>query len=105
MGSLILVRFLIGVGEAAALPNFNRAVANWLGPHERGIGIGIAIGGIGIGSAITPPLTAWIMVNFWMANGVFMLPAFWGSSLPRCGFGMPPINPATILMSTSMNLL
>ncbi len=64
MGSLILVRFLIGVGEAAALPNFNRAVANWLGPHERGIGIGIAIGGIGIGSAITPPLTAWIMVNF-----------------------------------------
>ncbi|MBI4400136.1 MAG: MFS transporter [Nitrospirae bacterium] len=64
LGSLILVRFLIGVGEAAALPNFNRAVANWLGPHERGLGIGIAIGGIGIGSALTPPLTAWIMVNF-----------------------------------------
>lgn len=64
LGSLILVRFLIGVGEAAALPNFNRAVANWLGPNERGLGIGIAIGGLGIGSAITPPLTAWIMVNF-----------------------------------------
>lgn len=64
LGSLILVRFLIGVGEAAALPNFNRAVANWLGPHERGLGIGIAIGGIGIGAALTPPLTAWIMVNF-----------------------------------------
>ncbi len=64
LGSLILVRFLIGVGEAAALPNFNRAVANWLGTNERGLGIGIAIGGLGIGSAITPPLTAWIMVNF-----------------------------------------
>ena len=64
LGSLICVRFLIGVGEAAALPNFNRAVANWLGPHERGLGIGIAIGGIGVGSALAPPVTAWLMVNY-----------------------------------------
>ena len=64
LGSLILVRFLVGIGEAAALPNFNRTVANWLAPHERGLGIGIAIGGIGVGSAMTPPITAWIMVNF-----------------------------------------
>ncbi len=64
MGSLMLVRFLIGVGESAALPNFNRAVANWHPPQERGFGIGITIGGIGIGSAITPPITAWIMVNY-----------------------------------------
>jgi len=64
LGSLLLVRFLVGVGEAAALPNFNRTVANWLAPQERGLGIGIAIGGIGIGSAMTPPVTAWIMVNF-----------------------------------------
>jgi len=64
MGSLMLVRFLIGVGESAALPNFNRAVANWHPPQERGLGIGITIGGIGIGSAMTPPITAWIMVNY-----------------------------------------
>jgi ACS family glucarate transporter-like MFS transporter len=64
VGSLMLVRFLVGIGEAAALPNFNRTVANWLAPHERGLGIGIAIGGIGVGSAMTPPVTAWIMVNF-----------------------------------------
>ena len=64
MGSLMLVRFLIGIGESAALPNFNRAVANWHPPQERGLGIGITIGGIGIGSAITPPITAWIMVNY-----------------------------------------
>ena len=64
MGSLMVVRFLIGMGEAAALPNFNRAVANWHPPQERGLGIGITIGGIGIGSALTPPVTAWIMVNY-----------------------------------------
>src|SRR5205809_7515595 len=63
LGSLILIRFLIGVGEAAALPNFNRAVANWFPLRERGLGMGVSIGGIGIGSAITPPLVAWMMVN------------------------------------------
>ncbi len=74
-GSLLLVRFLIGVGEAAALPNFNRTVANWLQPHEQGLGIGITIGGLGVGSALTPPLTAWIMVNYgWQT-------AFWLASL------------------------
>lgn len=78
-GSLMLVRFLIGVGEAAALPNFNRAVANWCGPHERGLGIALAISGIGVGSALTPPLTAWIMVNFgwqtafYLAGGIGIL--------------------------------
>ena len=64
MGSLVVVRFLIGIGEAAALPNFNRSIANWHPPQERGLGIGITIGGIGIGSALTPPVTAWIMVNY-----------------------------------------
>ncbi len=64
MGALILVRFLIGVGEAAALPNFNRAVADWLPRHQRGLGIAVVISGIGLGSAITPPVTAWLMVTY-----------------------------------------
>lgn len=64
VGALACVRFFLGVGEAAALPTFNRAVTDWLPRHERGLGIGIAIGGIGIGAAITPPLTAWVMVNY-----------------------------------------
>jgi ACS family glucarate transporter-like MFS transporter len=83
--SLIIVRFLVGVGEAAALPNFNRTVANWLPAQERGLGIGLAIGGIGIGSALTPPITAWVMVNFgWQtafygsaALGVLVAAAWW----------------------------
>ena len=83
-GSFMCVRFLMGVGEAAALPNFNRAVATWLRPDERGLGIGIAIGGIGIGSAVAPPLTAWIMVNygwqmaFYVAGGIgIAIAALW----------------------------
>ena len=64
LGSLILVRFLIGIGEAAALPNFNRTVADWLPAQERGFGMGVSIGGIGIGASLTPPAVAWIMVNY-----------------------------------------
>lgn len=64
VGALVVVRFLLGMGEAVALPTFNRAVTDWLPSHERGLGIGIAIGGIGVGAAVTPPLTAWIMVNY-----------------------------------------
>jgi MFS transporter, ACS family, glucarate transporter len=64
LGALLMTRFLLGMGEAVALPTFNRAVTDWLPPHERGLGIGIAIGGIGVGAALTPPLTAWIMVNY-----------------------------------------
>lgn len=74
VGALIFVRFLLGVGEAAALPCFNRAVANWMPADARAIGIGIAIGGIGLGSAITPPIAAWVMVN-WHWQTVFYLSA------------------------------
>ena len=74
VGALVIVRFLLGVGESVALPNFNRAVADWMPPGQRGLGIGIAIGGIGIGAAITPPLASWVMVNYhWQS--VFYLSA------------------------------
>ncbi|MFI5303239.1 MAG: MFS transporter [Nitrospiria bacterium] len=63
-GALFIVRFLIGMGEAAALPNFNRTVANWFPPSERGIGVGVSIGGIGVGSALTPPFVTWIMLRY-----------------------------------------
>ncbi|MEX5218693.1 MAG: MFS transporter [Nitrospira sp.] len=76
-GSLLIVRFMLGVGEAVALPNFNRAVADWVPSNRRGLGIGIAIGGIGVGAAITPPLAAWIMVN-WGWQVVFYLCAVLG---------------------------
>ena len=84
VGALMLVRFALGLGEAVALPSFNRAVANWMPPDARGLGIGIAIGGIGLGSAITPPIAAWVMVNwrwqtvFYLSAGLgFLMSAFW----------------------------
>ena len=75
VGALALTRFLLGIGEAVALPTFNRAVTDWLPAHERGLGIGIAIGGIGLGSAITPPITAWIMVNYGWQSAFYLAAA------------------------------
>jgi len=80
VGALALVRGSLGVGEAVALPAFNRVVANWLPVDSRGFGIGIAIGGIGLGSAITPPLAAWVMVN-WGWQTVFYLASLLGLSM------------------------
>lgn len=77
VGALALVRGSLGVGEAVALPSFNRVVANWFPANLRGLGIGIAIGGIGLGSAMTPPLAAWIMVN-WGWQTVFYLASLVG---------------------------
>jgi ACS family glucarate transporter-like MFS transporter len=77
VGSLMLVRFFLGIGEAVALPAFNRAVTNWFPADARGFGIGIAIGGIGLGSAMTPPIAAWVMVN-WGWQTVFYLASLIG---------------------------
>lgn len=64
VGSFAIVRVLIGIGEAAGPPNYNRLVANWVAPGERGLAMGIAAGGSAFGAALTPPLIVWIMVNF-----------------------------------------
>lgn len=77
VGALVTVRFVLGMGEAVALPTFNRTVANWIPDDSRGVGIGVAIGGIGLGSALTPPIAAWVMVN-WGWQTVFYLSALTG---------------------------
>lgn len=59
--SFVIMRFMIGVGEAAALPNSNKIVAYWLGDHRRGIGNSIFLTGVGLGGASAPMLISWIM--------------------------------------------
>jgi ACS family glucarate transporter-like MFS transporter len=102
VGALIVVRFLLGVGEAVALPNFNRAVADWMPPGQRGLGIGVAIGGIGVGAAITPPLASWVMVNYhWQT--VFYLSALIGLAVALlwvlCSRELPAAGDAASLQS------
>lgn len=91
--SFILFRFLVGVGEAPALPSANRLVGLWMAPRERGLGNGIFIAGLGLGSAAAPPLIVWIMehwgwrASFWV-TGLLGLPllllwAYYGAGRPE----------------------
>lgn len=106
LGSLMLTRALLGIGESVALPNFNRAVADWLPAREHALGIGLAIGGIGFGAAVTPPLTAWLMVNFgWqtafyaaaaLGLGVAALWTWYATDHPREHPGVTPAELALI---------
>src|SRR5260370_27828330 len=63
MAAFFLMRLLVGVGEAAALPNCNRTVALWMAPSERGLGNSLFLAGIGVGGAISQPFIATLMVH------------------------------------------
>jgi len=63
---LLLVRVLLGVGEAIIFPASNRLVANWIPPRERGLANGLVFAGVGLGAGIAPPLiTAAIAADGW----------------------------------------
>jgi ACS family glucarate transporter-like MFS transporter len=62
--SFVVVRFLIGVGEAATYPNANKIVAFWMPARERGIATSLILTGNGLGGAVTPMLIAGIMQHW-----------------------------------------
>lgn len=66
-GALLLmigVRFCLGAGEATVYPAGNQLVARWIPQKERGKANGFIFAGVGAGAGLTPPLLAWIIVNF-----------------------------------------
>ncbi|HXN21746.1 MAG TPA: MFS transporter [Candidatus Dormibacteraeota bacterium] len=61
LGSFIIIRFFVGLGEAVALPTYNRVIANWMAPEKRAWASGFVLAGLGMGGAIAPPFIALIM--------------------------------------------
>ncbi len=59
-----LLRFLVGVGEAAAYPCANGIIGDTFSLDRRAFAAGVMFAGIGVGSAITPPFVAWCMLHF-----------------------------------------
>ena len=64
LGSFMVVRFLVGMGEGAAYPDSARAVASWMAPNERAFASGLVLGAIGIGYGLAPPVVSWIMIYY-----------------------------------------
>lgn len=61
--TLLAIRFLLGVSVAGVYPLCARGIANWHPLAERAFAYSLVIAGVSIGSAVTPPIVAWSMVN------------------------------------------
>ena len=62
-GTLIVIRFVLGVTIAGVYPLLARAMAAWQPLTRRAFAYSLVIAGVSIGSAVTPPAVAWLMVR------------------------------------------
>lgn len=66
---LAIVRFALGIGEAAVYPSANQFISRWVPASERGKANGLIFAGVGAGSGLTPPLiTGIIAFAGWRAS-------------------------------------
>ena len=71
----ILVRFLLGAGEAIIYPSSNQFVSQWIPSEERGIANGMIFAGVGAGAGIAPIFVSYLMIHYgWRSS-------FWVSAL------------------------
>jgi ACS family glucarate transporter-like MFS transporter len=80
----VVVRFLLGAGEAVIYPSANQFIARWIPPSERGIANGWIFAGVGAGAGLTPLLITHIMLrygwrsSFWVCSIIgFAAGAVW----------------------------
>lgn len=74
--SLLVIRFLLGVGEAATYPVAARAVANWMPLQEHAFSNAVIIAGATAGSAFTPPLVANLMKHLGWRESFYLTSLF-----------------------------
>lgn len=75
--SFAIVRFTMGLGEAAAIPVGNKLMGYWLGEKERGLGTSIFLAGVGLGG-VGAPFIIKGMIAFWSWRAAFVLLGFFG---------------------------
>jgi sugar phosphate permease len=66
--SMIVCRFLFGMGEAGAFPIATRSLSRWMLPSERGFAQGITHAGSRVGGALTPMIVVLLIAHYgWRA--------------------------------------
>jgi MFS transporter, ACS family, glucarate transporter len=71
----VIVRFLLGAGEAVIFPASNQFISRWVPTQERGFANGWIFAGVGAGAGSAPALVTYIMVHYgWRSS-------FWFSAL------------------------
>jgi ACS family glucarate transporter-like MFS transporter len=68
----ILVRFLLGVGEAIMYPSTNQFVSQWIPSQERGLANGLIFAGVGAGAGTAPAFVTFIMVRYGWRSSFFI---------------------------------
>lgn len=88
--ALLVLRFALGVGEAATYPVAAKAVALWLPPSRHAFSNGMVIAGSTLGSAFTAPLIAHLMQRqgwrasfYWTALVPLVIVVLWWRSVPK----------------------
>lgn len=61
---LVLVRFLLGAGEAVLYPASNQFVSRWIPSEERGTANGLIFAGVGVGAGSAPGIVTYIIVHY-----------------------------------------
>ncbi len=71
--AFVIVRFVMGLGEAAAMPVGNKMMAYWLSEKERAFGTSVFLAGVGAGGIAAPFLISWIVKGWgWRPAFVFL---------------------------------
>ena len=75
----VIVRFLLGAGEAIIFPASNQFISRWIPTQERGFANGLIFAGVGAGASSAPTLVTYIMLHygwrwsFWLSALVGLL--------------------------------
>jgi ACS family glucarate transporter-like MFS transporter len=72
---LIVIRLLLGAGEAIIYPACNKFVSQWIPTQERGLANGLIFAGVGAGTASAPIFVTYLMLHYgWRSP-------FWASTI------------------------
>jgi MFS transporter, ACS family, hexuronate transporter len=80
---LLVMRFLLGMGEGGAFPAATRVVSEWLPPQERATAMGFINAGTAVGSLLAPPLIGLVLIYsgwravFFSAGAIGFLWVLW----------------------------
>ena len=61
LAAILFARVMLGLGEGATFPIATRALSDWMPEGKRGFAQGITHSSSRLGTAVTPPLVAWLI--------------------------------------------
>jgi MFS transporter, ACS family, aldohexuronate transporter len=86
---LLVMRFLLGMGEGGAFPAATRVVSEWLPAQERATAMGCINAGTAVGSLLAPPLIGLVLIYsgwravFFSAGAIGFIWVLWWAVLYR----------------------